>query len=259
MACQPIAAFTCSSVNRSDRSCVALVENRNARSVRCFRCFSPTRPHLASSRRSPSERIARIGCGPVEGRQHALHQRREVVFESRQGSGVGRREPLRLGDVGRHVVAQVVVRAVGIQVERGTGGVHDDPSAHQPHVAPDRLTQHRQDVGAGRRAEPRRELLGVAGTAHERPALQHQGSKTRPGEREPGHQAVVPSADDDRVVRAFSHVATLEAQIVDCQPDRLTPTRSGTPSPLTTWPPFITNATSCEERDVLERVARRRR
>ena len=64
IACQPIAAFTWSSVKRSDRSWFAEVENRNARSVRCLRCLNPIRPHFASSNRSCRDRI--LGSGAVQ-------------------------------------------------------------------------------------------------------------------------------------------------------------------------------------------------
>jgi hypothetical protein len=92
-------------------------------------------------------------------------------------------------------------RAVREQVQARPRRVDHQAALRQTHVAPDRVAQHREHVGAGRRAEPGRELLGVACSAHERAPLEHERTQARPGEVERRDEAVVATADDDRLSR----------------------------------------------------------
>ena len=177
---------------------------------------------------------ARIGRRPVERGDHPLDHRRQMALERRQGACVRGREASRLGHVRGHVLAEVVVRAVGEQVERRTGRIDHDAAPHEVHVLPDGLAQHRQDVGARGRAEPRSELFRVAGAPDERAALEDQRRETRAREIEAGDEPVVAAADDDRVVGLRCHgverrrllpislgpsnARTLAPAMVDCQP-----------------------------------------
>ena len=89
----------------------------------------------------------------------------ELVLERRQRAGVGRREAADLVLGLREVVVEMQGRAVGEQVQRRPGRVDLDPALDEPQVAPDRLAQHAEHVGAGRGAVAGRELLGHAAAA----------------------------------------------------------------------------------------------
>ena len=159
------------------------------------------RPHRASSRRSASDRTRGSGRGPVErGDDRPAPSRRD---RARTAAAPPHPTPRTASSPRRspHVVAQVVVRAVGEQVECGTGRIHDDAALHEPHVAPDRLAQHREHVGAGRGPVPRCELLGVAGAADERTTLEDHRAESGSRQVEARHQAVVAAADDHGIVR----------------------------------------------------------
>ena len=85
----------------------------------------------------------RIRGRALEERDDDLRQIREVLFEPNERLGIACREPSRLVDVLLHVVAQQVARAVGVEVQGGTGRIDDDTARLQSHVAPHRLAQHR--------------------------------------------------------------------------------------------------------------------
>ena len=84
------------------------------------------------------------------------------------------------------VVAEQCSRAPsGNRLSDGPGGVDLDAALDQPHVAPDRLAQHAEHVGAGRGAEAGRELLGDAGSRRRSRAARGPASagRPRPGSR----------------------------------------------------------------------------
>ena len=138
---------------------------------------------------------ARIGRGPVERR--AARPARARRDRPRTAAAPARR-PSRTAaslDVGGHVVAQVVVRAVRIQVQRRTRPDRRRCRAARAHVAPDRLAQHREHVGARRRAVAGRELLGVAGAPDDVAAARARGFFSLERLR---HQAALPAPASDR-------------------------------------------------------------
>ena len=151
-------------------------------------------PSRAARAGRASVRMRGIGRGPVERRGPRLRQLGEVVLEPRQRAGVARREPLRLLDVGRHVVAEVVARAVGIEVERRPGRVDDDASL-RPAACPARsprgastARRHRSTRGTRVRTprccRRRRRTAGARGSASRaRPAPGRTRRRGRCGRR----------------------------------------------------------------------------
>ena len=141
----------------------------------------------------------RIGRRGVEQREDQLRDLGQPGLEPGQGAGVGGAEPpdplLGL----REVVVEMQRRAVGEQVEGGTRRIDLDSALDQAQVAPDRLAQHAEYVGARRRAVAGRELLGDAAAADDLAALADKRPHSRPREVEPGDEAVVAAADDQCV------------------------------------------------------------
>ena len=147
----------------------------------------------------------RVGRGGVEQRADGGGQLAQPGLERRQATGVTGREPPRLLDRAVELVVQQERRPVGEQVEAGAGGGDGQAALGEPHVLPDALAQHAQHIGAGRRAEARRELLGDAGATHDRPPLEHERAHPRASQVERRHQAVVAAADDHGVVGGRAH------------------------------------------------------
>ena len=140
-------------------------------------------------------------CGVEEGRDQ-LGDPAELGLELRQRPGVGRREIPNLALGPGEVVVEVEGRAVGEEVERRPGRVDLDAALNQPQVAPDRLAQHAQDVGAGRGAVPGRELLGHAAAADDLAPFADNHPQAGGRKVVGGDEAVVAAADDHGVVVA---------------------------------------------------------
>ena len=90
-----------------------------------------------------------------------------------------------------------------VRRERGVGGVEwDRPVAEiaQAQIGDDLRLQHRDDVGGARDPGPGPDLLGDAGAAEQRPALEDDHAEPGTGEVCGRGQPVVPAADHDRVV-----------------------------------------------------------
>src|SRR5439155_25289721 len=96
-----------------------------------------------------------------------------------------------------HVIRLQRARAIRIQVQRGTRRIDVDAPPAKSHVAPDRLSKHREHVGTGGRAETWRELLRDAGAADDVSPLEDQDPEARSRESEPGDESVVPRSDGD--------------------------------------------------------------
>src|SRR6266542_6284458 len=77
--------------------------------------------------------------------------------------------------------------------------------AMQIQVPHDRVLQPMDDVRAGRDMEARKDLLGRAGATDDVPPLEHEDIEASPGEVGRGDEAVVPAADDDRIVGRLIH------------------------------------------------------
>ena len=177
------------------------------------------RPDIVESSEAWIERRA------VEERDNGASQLAEIVLEPDERVRVGRGEPTRLRERRLHIVRHQVARAIGVQVQRGAGRIDRDAAAAELHPAPHRLAEHRQDVRAGRGPVSRRELLGDTGSSDDVAPLEDQDAQTSVREREACDQAVVPGADDDRVVgAAFVAPASVAhprrrlcRSVVDCQ------------------------------------------
>src|SRR5262249_4218694 len=87
--------------------------------------------------------------------------------------------------------------AVREDVHRGPRLQDPEAASLQLHVPPDRIAEHREDVGTRRRVEARGELLRHACCADDRPELEDRRSETAPARVEPGDKVVVTASDDD--------------------------------------------------------------
>ena len=161
----------------------------------------PELGHPGQVARSPTDRI---GCRHVEHRQQGLRDPAERRFEPRERARVGHRPGADRLHRGGRVRIEHERRTVGIHVQRGPRLVHDEAALAQAEVAPDRVAQHRQHVGARGRPEPGRELLGDARPTHDGSPLEHHGPQSGARQVERGHEAVV-TAPDDRDVVGLGH------------------------------------------------------
>ena len=157
---------------------------------------------------------ARVGRRLVQQRHDRAADGLHLRLEERQGLGVGARE---VGDVVpvRSVVADHEPRAVGEDVERRPGRRHRQPARVESHVLAHRGSQHAQHVGAGRGAVAGRELLGHAGAADDRAALEHERAQARRRQVVGGDQAVVAAADHDHVLRGVRAHESLAAPALE--------------------------------------------
>ena len=77
--------------------------------------------------------------------------------------------------------------------------VHREPTLEQPHVGKHLRPKQPQVVGASGEPVTGNQLLGLAGATQNGLRLQHLDAQTGPGEIERRDQAIVTSADDQRV------------------------------------------------------------
>ena len=164
-------------------------------------------PLEARSDRCQRDELVRVVAEDV-GRDH-VHQRlqdlehlRDVVLEGLVRVGVVLRMAPDLLQVLARVLAEQQVIAI---LHRREGRRHQqrhEPVLRELEVVDDVRPQQREGVREGREPEARMELLGDRGTAHERPALEHEHLEARLREIGAVRQAVVAAADDDGVVRA---------------------------------------------------------
>ena len=149
----------------------------------------------------------RVGRGPVEGRHAAAARAGRARASSSGRASASRRECRRHASAApSRSSSSSRCAPSGKQVERGPGRRSTrDAALDQPQVAPDRGAQHAQHVGAGRGAVARGELLGDAGAADDVAPFEHERAQAGAREVEGRDQAVVPAADDDRVVARSCH------------------------------------------------------
>jgi hypothetical protein len=196
-------------------------------------------PRVAQQERQVPRRAGvRVRRRPLEERHDAARDAPDVLLEPRQRPRVGGAEPLHVLGRAIQVVVEPQVRAVGVQVQRGTGLVDDDAAPHEPHLPPDGRAEHREHVRAGRGPEPGRELLGDAGAADERPSLEHHRPQAGAREPERGDEPVVAPADHDRVVPPrVAHRAPSLSPPRDAAADGRAPRGRRSPgSPRPRWP-----------------------
>ena len=100
---------------------------------------------------------------------------------------------------------------------RSLAGSTSRPNRRSSKSRDDARVQDAHHVGEDRGAKAGRELLRDRSAAEDVAALQHQHFEPRLGEIAAANQAVVPAADDDRVVAARHHVTLLELPLPgDC-------------------------------------------
>ena len=133
-----------------------------------------------------------------------IHQLTEVVVRV----GISRRVPV---DLSPCVIVICPTReVVAVRERRESALERQDPESvlRQLEVSDDLGPKQAHHVGAHRVLEPGIDLLGDCGATEDVPPFKDQNLLPRPGEIGRGHQPVVTTPDDDRVVSAHAHLAT---------------------------------------------------
>ena len=99
-----------------------------------------------------------------------------------------------------HIVRQNDVVVIIERAEEIVGGQDLEAELRELELADHLRVQQAHDVGEDREGEARHDLLGHGGAADDVAALEDERLQPRLGEVGAADQAVVPAADDDRVV-----------------------------------------------------------
>src|SRR5579885_17034 len=134
----------------------------------------------------------------------------EIGVEFGIDLGVVPREARELGLRLLRIVAEDDVVAIVERAEEVVGGQHFEAELAQLEIGDDARMQEAHHIGEDGGAEARREFLGDGGSADDVPPLQHQHPEPRLGEVAAADEAVMPGADDDRVVLSRHPVPPLD-------------------------------------------------
>ena len=137
------------------------------------RCGCARRAGRGSRDRQLARRARGAGSGGVVSISGVISSAISASSASKPGSALASAAEKRANSswVSARSSSSCSERAVGEEVQRRARRVDLDPALDQLQVAPDRLAQHAQHVGAGRGAVAGRELLGHAAAADDLAAL----------------------------------------------------------------------------------------